>query len=175
MKKNLLLIALVFLITSCMDENGNAPGHDIVVSSAANVEELDENPTAEKSKRSPKTKVAFNNKYIEEGTASFYGNEFHGRKTANGSIYNKYKYTAAHRSLPMPSVVEVINLENKKSVIVVVTDRGPFKGGDKRIIDLSHKAAKDLGILNQGIAKVRVQYLHKNTQALLGAVNKGLV
>lgn len=105
--------------------------------------------------------------YAETGYASFYAHSFHGRKTANGAIYDENEYTAAHRTLPMPSVVRVINRENQRSVLVVVTDRGPYKGGKSRIIDLSVKAAKELGIINKGVAKVKVQYLHEETKALL--------
>lgn len=108
--------------------------------------------------------------YKQEGYASFYGKGFHGRPTANGAIYDMYEYTAAHRDLPMPSIVKVTNLHNKRSVMVVINDRGPYHYGTKkkpRIIDLSYKAAKDLGMIGRGVAKVRVEYMQAETKALL--------
>jgi rare lipoprotein A (peptidoglycan hydrolase) len=107
--------------------------------------------------------------YEEEGLASWYGPRFHGKKTANGSKFNQNEFTAAHATLPLPSVVRVINLENNRSVLVVVNDRGPFhnKGRGKRIIDVSKKAAIELGILHKGVGKVRVEYLHEETKKLL--------
>ncbi len=107
--------------------------------------------------------------YNEEGLASWYGPRFHGGKTANGSKFDQNEYTAAHRTLPLPSVVRVVNLENQRSVLLVVNDRGPFQklGKGKRIIDISKKAAQDLGMLHKGVAKVRVEYLHEETKKLL--------
>lgn len=99
--------------------------------------------------------------YREEGMASWYGYES-GRMTANGEVFNPNGLTAAHKYLPIPAFVEVTNLENKKSIIVRVNDRGPFpsdqnpKSGD-RIIDLTMGAAKRLGFYRQGIARVRVE------------------
>lgn len=92
--------------------------------------------------------------YRQKGEASWYGSKFHGHATSNGEIYNMYAMTAAHKSLPIPSYVQVTNLANGKKVIVRINDRGPFHGG--RIIDLSYAAAKKLGYLNQGTAKVEV-------------------
>ncbi len=99
--------------------------------------------------------------YREEGIASWYGYES-GRMTANGEVFNPNGLTAAHKFLPIPMFVEVTNLENKKSIIVRVNDRGPFpseqnpKSGD-RIIDLSLEAAKRLGFFQKGIARVKVE------------------
>ena len=95
--------------------------------------------------------------YAETGIASWYGPGFNGKKTANGEIYNDEKLTAAHRTLPMPSIVQVTNLENGRSLKVRINDRGPFKKG--RIIDLSRKAARLLGFERKGTAKVRVEVL----------------
>lgn len=114
--------------------------------------------------------VNINLRYKQEGYASYYGKGFHGRTTANGATYDMYEYTAAHRDLPMPSIVKVTNLHNKRTVMVVINDRGPYHYGTKkkpRIIDLSYKAAKDLGMIGRGIAKVRVEYMHAETKALL--------
>ncbi|MDQ6990021.1 MAG: septal ring lytic transglycosylase RlpA family protein [Mariprofundaceae bacterium] len=95
--------------------------------------------------------------YDEEGMASWYGEKFHGRKTANGEKYDMYAMTAAHTVLPMPSMVLVTNLENGKQVKLRVNDRGPFV--KSRLIDLSYAAAKALGFAEQGTTRVRVQTL----------------
>jgi len=95
--------------------------------------------------------------YDEVGIASWYGPKFHGRKTASGEVFNMYALTAAHRTLPLGVRVRVTNLENGKSVIVRINDRGPFVKG--RLIDLSYAAAKRLGFVHQGTARVRVQSL----------------
>lgn len=96
--------------------------------------------------------------YNRVGMASWYGKQFHGKTTASGRRYNMYEMTAAHTTLPTGTQVKVTNLANGRSVIVVITDRGPFS--KKRIIDLSYAAAKHLGFVNQGTAKVRVT-MHK--------------
>ena len=93
--------------------------------------------------------------YRAQGTASWYGTKFHGRKTANGETYDMYGMTAAHKTLPIPSYVKVTNLKNQRSVIVRVNDRGPFHGD--RIIDLSYAAAKKLDYSGVGTARVEVE------------------
>ena len=95
--------------------------------------------------------------YVEQGLASFYGNKFHGRKTSNHEVYDMYAFSAAHRTLPLPCFVRVTNLDNGKSVVVRVNDRGPFHSG--RIIDLSYAAAAKLGFVRQGTARVEVRAL----------------
>ncbi len=95
--------------------------------------------------------------YDETGIASWYGNEFGGRKTANGEIFRPNLITAAHKTLPMPVNVRVTNLENGKSIVARVNDRGPFKPG--RIIDMSEKGAELLGYKAKGVARVRVQFV----------------
>lgn len=107
--------------------------------------------------------------FVEEGMASWYGKKFHGKKTANGEIYDMNTLTAAHLTLPMPSIVKVTNLENNKSIIVRINDRGPF--AKNRIIDLSKKAAQILGFANQGTTKVRVELLKEKTMELLKELN----
>ena len=94
--------------------------------------------------------------YDETGVASWYGPGFHGEVTANGERYNMDSLTAAHRTLPMPSIVRVTNLENGRSIRLRVNDRGPYARG--RIIDLSRRAATLLGFIDRGTARVRVQY-----------------
>ena len=91
------------------------------------------------------------------GYSSWYGDKFHGRKTASGEIYNMHKLTAAHRTLPFGTYLKVTNISNKKQVIVKVNDRGPFKAN--RIIDVSREAAKRLGFINQGLARVKIEIL----------------
>ncbi len=92
--------------------------------------------------------------YFEDGVASWYGPKFNGRKTASGEVYNMHELTAAHKTLPMNSLVTVTNLDNKKTVTVRINDRGPFI--DDRIIDLSLAAAKKLDLVRNGTGSVRV-------------------
>lgn len=94
--------------------------------------------------------------YDRVGMASWYGREFHGRPTATGRPYDMYELTAAHTTLPTGTQVRVTNLANRRSVVVVIADRGPFARG--RIIDLSWAAARHLGFVDQGTARVRVTY-----------------
>jgi len=91
------------------------------------------------------------------GRASYYAHRFHGRKTASGRRYDENELTAAHRTLPFGSVVRVTNLANQRSVVVTVTDRGPFVR--HRVIDLSHRAASQLGFLRKGTATVRLELM----------------
>ncbi|HVX34749.1 MAG TPA: septal ring lytic transglycosylase RlpA family protein [Hyphomicrobium sp.] len=97
-----------------------------------------------------------NPNYVEYGVASWYGADFHGRKTANGEVFNANSLTAAHPTLPLPCYALVTNLDNGKSILVRVNDRGPYV--NDRIIDMSYASAKALGYLNRGRARVRVQY-----------------
>lgn len=94
--------------------------------------------------------------YSKVGVASWYGSQFHGRLTANGEIFDMTRLSAAHTTLPLPSMVEVTNLENGRRLVLRVNDRGPFVGD--RIIDLSREAARQLGFEHQGTARVRVRY-----------------
>jgi rare lipoprotein A len=100
--------------------------------------------------------------YDETGIASWYGEPFHGQTTANGAIYDMNALTAAHKTLPMPSRVRVTNLENGRSIVVTVNDRGPFVHG--RIIDLSRRAAQLLGFEAAGTAMIRAQALPEEEQ-----------
>lgn len=94
-----------------------------------------------------------------KGTASWYGGRFHGRKTASGERFNMYALTAAHRTLPFGSIVKVTEVKSGKSVIVRITDRGPFHG--RRIIDLSRGAAQRLGIIKAGTARIKLTVIQK--------------
>ncbi|MBC6443874.1 MAG: septal ring lytic transglycosylase RlpA family protein [Alphaproteobacteria bacterium GM202ARS2] len=109
--------------------------------------------------------------YDETGIASWYGDEFADKPTANGEIFDPEQLTAAHKTLPMPSYVRVTNLSNKRTIVLRVNDRGPFIG--ERIIDLSRRAARELGFLEQGKTLVRVQILRrKSLEAAARAGNK---
>ena len=103
-----------------------------------------------------------NQKLFKEGAASYYHNKFNGRKTANGERYDSSLFTAAHKTLPLNSYAVVTNLHNNRKVIVRINDRGPFS--EKRIIDLSHSAAKELGIIARGTGHVRIEALHVDNQ-----------
>ncbi len=92
----------------------------------------------------------------EEGLAVYYSDKFHGRKTANGELYDKNKLTAAHRTLPFGTILRVTNLRNRRSLELRINDRGPFNNR-KRIIDISRKAAEKLGMIQAGVARVRVE------------------
>lgn len=97
----------------------------------------------------------------QQGNASFYANKFVGRRTASGEIFRQHRRTAASKTIPFGTKVKVTNLENGRSVKVRINDRGPFVNG--RIIDLTRKAARRIGMLDQGVARVRLKYkLKKN-------------
>lgn len=99
--------------------------------------------------------------FMEEGVASWYGPGFHGQKTANGEVYNQKAMTAAHKTLPIPTLVSVKNLENGKEAIVRINDRGPFSKG--RIIDLSEAAAHKVGMVDKGTARVKITVLSESS------------
>ncbi len=102
--------------------------------------------------------------HVETGVASWYGPGFHGKYTANGEVYDQSERTAAHRTLQMPSVLRVTNIENGQSTIVRVNDRGPFARA--RILDVSRAAAEELGMVGNGTARVRVEQLEMESQAM---------
>lgn len=113
--------------------------------------------------------------YDKTGRASWYGSNFHGRLTANGEVFDQNALTAAHPTLPLPSYVRVTNLENRRSIIVRINDRGPFVAD--RLIDLSKRSAEMLGFAGKGVASVRVQYVGPaplegdDTRVLLASLN----
>ncbi|MBR1825447.1 MAG: septal ring lytic transglycosylase RlpA family protein [Alphaproteobacteria bacterium] len=111
--------------------------------------------------------------YKEEGIASWYGEDFNGKKTANGERYNMNTLTAAHRTLPLPSIVKVTNLQNGRSIVVRVNDRGPYV--KERIIDLSKRGATLLGYMGQGTTRVRVEIMAKESKQLKEAMLTGNV
>ncbi len=110
--------------------------------------------------------------YSETGIASWYGPGFHGKKTASGETFNMNEVTAAHRTLQLPSLVRVTNLENGRSVVARVNDRGPFKRG--RIIDISKRGAELLGFKGKGTAKVRVQVMPEESRKIADLAKRGL-
>jgi rare lipoprotein A len=98
------------------------------------------------------------NQFTEEGDASWYGRKFHGHETSNGEIYDMFQLSAAHKTLPLPSYVKVINQNNQKELIVRINDRGPFHDG--RILDLSYAAARKLGVYETGTAPIKIELIH---------------
>jgi rare lipoprotein A len=134
-----ILLTIIFFLVSC--------GSSIAYGDYVNTTGMSRKQI-ESIKNHPKTQI---------GIASYYGKKFHKKRTANGEIFNMYKVSAAHKSYPLGTKVRVTNLENGKSLKLVINDRGPFVSG--RIIDLSYKAARKLGFVNQGTVKVRIDVL----------------
>lgn len=134
-----ILLTIIFFLVSC--------GSSIAYGDYVNTTGMTRKQI-ESIKNHPKTQI---------GIASYYGKKFHKKRTANGEIFNMYKVSAAHKSYPLGTKVRVTNLENGKSLKLVINDRGPFVSG--RIIDLSYKAARRLGFVNQGTVKVRIDVL----------------
>jgi rare lipoprotein A len=99
---------------------------------------------------------------VLKGECSYYADKFHGRKTANGEIFDMHKMTAAHKQLPFNTIIEVENLENNKKVTVRINDRGPFKPG--RIIDLSYAAAKKIDLIKSGTAQIKAKIIKLGTK-----------
>ncbi len=110
--------------------------------------------------------------YEETGIASWYGPQFHGKQTANGEIFDMNELTAAHKTLQMPSLVRVTNLDNGRSLVVRVNDRGPYSRG--RVIDLSKRAAELLGFKNAGTAKVKIQVMKQESLQIAQAAKQGI-
>lgn len=109
---------------------------------------------------------------VETGIASWYGPQFHGKKTANGEIFDRNELTAAHRTLQMPSLVRVTNLDNGRSLVVRVNDRGPYKKG--RVVDLSERAAELLDFKSKGTAKVKLEVMKQESLQIAEAAKSGL-
>ncbi len=164
----LVLAGLGLVLSACQQPRPKPPA----TTSAAAAPLLDRAPSAYKLGNPyqigkawyyPKADYSYN----ETGIASWYGPGFHGKATANGERFDQNALTAAHRTLPMPSMVRVTNLDNGRSIKVRINDRGPFKNG--RIIDLSRRAADLLGFRRQGTAKVRVEIVEDESRALATA------
>lgn len=158
MIRNLLTLLMIGLLSGC---TFGVPIGDRGKQSSAGV------PGTTPSKRgNPSSYVVFGKRYyvldssdgfVQRGIASWYGTKFHGRPTSSGETYNMYEMTAAHKTLPIPVYVHVRNLDNGRSTVVRVNDRGPFIDG--RIIDLSYAAAKKLGVDGPGTAEVEISVL----------------
>lgn len=103
--------------------------------------------------------LSCSHKITQTGTASYYADKFNGRQTANGEIFNQSSFTAAHKTLPFGTRLRVTNLGNGRTVKVTVTDRGPFVAG--RMLDVSKIAARKLGMLDAGVARVKITYKQK--------------
>jgi len=155
-KKIILLIALFFLITGCSTRTYTyqTPTYGKPKSSYS-IHRATMRPYRVNGRTYYPTVVRVGTKY--RGIASWYGPNFHGRKTSNGEYYNMYDLTAAHKTLPMNTMVKVTNLDNGRSVVVRINDRGPFV--KNRIIDLSYSAAKRLDIVRTGTAPVEIEVL----------------
>lgn len=171
----LIVLALSVLLAACAGPRsvrGDGAGRPIDVSTIA-----DAVPRVEAKSRSgnPASYTVFGRTYhvlessqgyVERGVASWYGRKFHGNRTSSGEIYNMYAMTAAHKTLPLPSYARVTNLQNGRSVVVKINDRGPFH--DNRLLDLSYAAATKLGIRGKGTGLVEVRVIdprHPQQQA----------
>ena len=161
MKRVMFLIMTIVMMTTSTMSNNYDPYAGVVVKAQAQVQ-VPVTPvvTKEVTKEEPvkETKVVVIKKAIEKaytanlsGGASFYGEKWNGRRTANGEIFNTYELTAAHKSLPFGTKVKVVNKTNGKSVVVRINDRGPFVKG--RTIDLSKKAFQSIASINKGVLK----------------------
>jgi rare lipoprotein A len=168
------LLCIVACFTSCsskgpLEPSDDAPLQPLDVSNIPNATPKHEPPSRY---GNPASYVVYGKRYYtlpsgkgyqESGQASWYGTKFHGKRTSSGEPYDLYGMTAAHKTLPLPTYVEVTNLSNNRSVIVRVNDRGPFH--DDRLIDLSYTAAVKLGIVGNGTGRVTVRAIEPETTA----------
>jgi len=175
MLKRLLILSILFLLPACAET-------ELATHAVKTVQKQVPIPVTNKSKGYFKVGSSYKIKgkryrpketynFEQTGIASWYGPNFHGKQTANGEIFDKYELTAAHKTLQMPSIVRVTNLENGRSIIVRVNDRGPFSGA--RIIDLSQRSAELLGFRNKGVAKVKVQVLPQESRDVARIAKSG--
>lgn len=164
--RQIIALALIGLLSACSGSTikDSGPDRDIDVS---NIPDAKPRHTSRSRYGNPDSYVVYgvryhvmnNSKgYRQRGVASWYGNKFHGRRTSSGEPYDMYAMTAAHKSLPLPTYVQVTNLDNGRQVVVKVNDRGPFV--KNRLIDLSYTAAKKLGISATGTGLVEVRAIN---------------
>lgn len=160
-RTGLLLAGLILVTTGCATGGMDAGDGDALTDAH---EAAVPAPEPRSRYGNPDSYVVFGRRYhvkdtsdghVEKGMASWYGPGFHGRRTSSGERYDMHAMTAAHKHLPLPSYVEVVNLQNGRSAVVKVNDRGPFKDG--RVIDLSYAAAKKLGVVSRGTAMVELR------------------
>ena len=168
MKRVMFLLVTIVMVTTLTAKDNYDPYKDVVIKKETIAKEMNTKETKDvvikketiaKEMNTKETKVvAISTKEIEEayttnliGAASFYGEEWNGRRTANGEIFNTYELTAAHKTLPFGTKVKVVNKTNGKSVIVRINDRGPFVKG--RTIDLSKKAFQSIASIKKGVLK----------------------
>ena len=171
-KYNSLVFFIVILITGCVrrgtyyDSYAYKSSYEYQklthqkINNSASMHKATMRPYIVRGKKYYPTKVSIGTTFY--GIASWYGPNFHSRKTSNGEYYNMYAYTAAHKTLPMNTMVRVTNLKNGKSVIVRINDRGPFV--NNRIIDLSKAAAVKLSMIKKGTAKVKLTVVGFNAK-----------
>ena len=150
----LILITLVVVLAACGPSTPSYRVRVLDTPSRPDLHPTQKPYTVNDQKYQP---IASADGFREEGLASWYGKDFHGRKTSNGETYDMYAMTAAHKTLPMNVYLKVTNLDNGRSTVVRVNDRGPFV--KKRIIDLSYSAAQQLGVVGPGTAPVRIEAL----------------
>lgn len=160
----LAALAGLFLISACASHTGGSGGHGYGTATPTPGYKVGQPYEISGNWYYPKEDYS----YDETGIASWYCQDFHDQATANGEIFNKNELTAAHKTLPLPTLARVTNLDNGRSIVVRINDRGPFSGA--RIIDVSQRAAQLLGFETQGTAKVRVQVLADESKAIADAM-----
>ncbi len=155
---HILLFILLGVVASCSPSPRYTIGPKSRAPQQEKTESAQEQKSSEKRKTSPNvTPSKIKPGMVFEGVASYYADDFHNKKTANGETYNMHGLTCAHKTLPFNTWLEVTNLANNRKVIVRVNDRGPYVG--KRIIDLSLSAAKELDMIQSGIQKVSIEVI----------------
>jgi rare lipoprotein A (peptidoglycan hydrolase) len=160
-RKSLLtmLLSLLFICYSYDALSDSSQDARLATALSVPLSQEDELQTARaQEENKPKKHRSWRAKLTQSGKASWYGRGFHGKPTASGDVFDQRLMTAAHKTLPLGSRARVINLQNGNSVEVTINDRGPFVPG--RIIDLSRAAADELGILESGLAQVRIELVH---------------
>tara|TARA_X000000950_G_scaffold247756_1_gene306304 strand:- start:951 stop:1442 length:492 start_codon:yes stop_codon:yes gene_type:complete len=148
--KSKILIYTSIIISSIFFNCSNAPRY-------YKSDNIGVNKTSKKVSKSGKENKSKGHRKILKGISSFYAEDFHGKLTANGEVYDMYGLTAAHKTMPLNTICRVTNLENNKSLILRINDRGPYIKG--RILDCSYGAAKKLDFINQGTTKVKIEVI----------------
>jgi rare lipoprotein A len=173
LNKKTLSVATALLLLNVVNLN-SAPFKPVLTAKDADLTDIKPNPVVKVGNEYEIAGVKYKPKAVDSydvvGIASWYGDQFHGKLTANGEVFDMNELTAASPDLPMPAFVEVTNLDNGKKIIVRVNDRGPFAGG--RVLDLSKRSAELLGFQNQGTARVRVVLLKNITDQAVKDLNE---